>query len=234
MPARPVLWFVRWSWRSDPATARGLKKNLIIIGAGPFGREIRDLAAGIESAAGEDCPWRLTGFLDDRAVSPGGLPVLGPPADYQPKGGDVFVCAVGDPEQRAKYAAMLRARGGEFAILVEPSAKIGGQTELSSGCIVGPFCVISCNVTIGHDTVLTSHVTVGHDVRLGGNCHLGAFAFLGGGASAGDGVTIHPHAGILPGVRIGDGATIGAGSVVIRSVSPESTVFGVPAVTVAK
>ena len=211
-----------------------MKKNLIIIGAGPFGREIRDLAAGIESAAGEDCPWRLTGFLDDRDVSPGGIPVLGSPADHQPKAGDVFVCAIGDPKQRAKYAAMLRARGGEFAILVEPSAKIGGQTELASGCIVGPFCVISCHVTTGQDTVFTSHVTVGHDVRLGMFCHVAAYAFLGGGAIIGDHVIIHPHASILPGVTIGDGATIGAGSVVMRSVPAGATVFGVPAMKVAK
>lgn len=211
-----------------------MKKNLLIIGAGPFGREVRDLAAGIESAAGDDCPWRLTGFLDDRDVSPGGIPVLGPPADYQPKDNDVFVCAIGDPVERTKYAAMLRDRGGEFAVLVEPFAKIGGQTELASGCIVGPFCVISCHVTAGQDTVFTSHVTVGHDVRIGSNCHVGAYVFMGGGAVAGNGVTIHPHASILPGIRIGDGATIGAGSVVMRPVPPHSTVFGVPAVTVAQ
>jgi len=210
-----------------------LKKNLIIIGAGPFGREMRDLAAGIESAMGDDCPWRLTGFLDDRAVSPGGIPVIDSPADYQPKDNDVFICAIGDPRQRSKYAAMLRNRGVEFAVLIDPSAKIGGQTEFASGCIVGPFCVISCHVTAGQDTVFTSHVTVGHDVRLGSSCHVGAYAFMGGGAVAGDGVTVHPHASILPGVCIGDRATIGAGSVVVRSVPAESTVFGVPAVTVA-
>jgi len=209
-----------------------LKKNLIIIGAGPFGREILDLAAGIESVAGDDCPWRLTGFLDDRGVSPGGIPVIGSPADYRPKDEDVFVCAIGDPVQRSKYAAMLRSRGGEFAVLVDPSAKIGGQTELASGCIVGPFCVVSCHVTAGQDTVFTSHVTVGHDVRLGSHCHVGSHVFIGGGAVAGDGVTFHPHASVLPRVRIGDRATIGAGSVVMRSVPAESTVFGAPAVTV--
>lgn len=211
-----------------------MKKNLIIIGAGPFGREVRDLAAGIESAAGKDCPWRLTGFLDDRAVSPGGIPVLGSPASYEPRRDDLFVCAIGNPSERAKYTDMLRDRGGEFAVLVEPSAKIGGQTELASGCIVGPFCAISCDIQAGENTVFTSHVTVGHDVRLGRCCHVGAYAFLGGGAIIGDHVTIHPHASVLPGVAIGDGATIGAGSVVMRSVPAGATVFGVPAMTVAK
>jgi sugar O-acyltransferase (sialic acid O-acetyltransferase NeuD family) len=213
---------------------RYLKKNLIIIGAGPFGREVRDLAAGIASALGSDVAWRLVGFLDDRNIDPGGLPVLGAPSSYEPKSDDVFVCAIGDPVQRAKYSAMIRARGGQFADLIEPSAKIGGRTELAAGSIVGPFCVISCDVKTGEDTVFTSHVTVGHDVRFGRHCHVGAYAFLGGGTVVGDHVTIHPHASILPGTRIGDGATIGAGAVVVRSVPAGSTVFGVPATAVAE
>jgi sugar O-acyltransferase (sialic acid O-acetyltransferase NeuD family) len=216
------------------AAVSAAKKHLIIISAGAFGREVRDIARDIESSSGNGCPWRLGGFLDDRNIAPEGLLVLGSPSSYEPKRDDLFVCAIGDPIQRAKYSAMLRARGGRFAVLIEPSAKIGGQTELAAGSIVGPFCVISCNVKAGEDTVFTSHVTVGHDVRFGNCCHVGACVFLGGGAVVGDKVAIHPHATILPGIRIGDGATVGAGSVVLRSVPAGATVFGVPAMTVAK
>lgn len=226
-------WFVRRLSRFDLAELRDLKKNLIIIGAGSLGREIRDLAAGIEFEARGACPWRLAGFLDDRDISPGGLPVLGSPSSYEPKCGDIFVCAVGNTGERAKYSSMLRARGGKFAVLVEPSAKIGSQTELHEGCVVGPFCVISCDIKMGQDTIFTTHVTVGHDVQLGKCCHVGACVFFGGGAIIGDSVTIHPHASILPGVRIGDGATIGAGAVVLRPVPAGATVFGIPAMSVA-
>lgn len=210
----------------------GLIKNLIIIGAGPFGREIRDLAAGIKSVLGESCPWRMTGFLDDRDIVPGGFPVLGAPGTYKPKNSDIFVCALGNPAQRDKYSSMLRSRGGQFAMLVESSSKVGGQTLLGSGCIVGPFCAVSCNVEIGEDTALTSHVTVGHDVRLGSCCHVGSHVFLGGGVIVGKHATIHPHASVHPGIRVGEGATIGAGSVVLRSVPAGATVFGVPALQV--
>jgi acetyltransferase-like isoleucine patch superfamily enzyme len=42
-------------------------------------------------------------------------------------------------------------------------------------------------------------------------------------------VTIYPHATILPGVRVGDGATVGAGSVVLKDVPEGASVFGNPA-----
>ena len=41
---------------------------------------------------------------------------------------------------------------------------------------------------------------------------------------------IGSHAVVLPGMKIGAGATIGAGAVVVKNVAAGETVFGVPAV----
>ncbi len=49
------------------------------------------------------------------------------------------------------------------------------------------------------------------------------------GATIEDGARIGANATLLPGVKIGRGAIVGAGSVVTRDVAPEATVIGNPA-----
>ena len=67
---------------------------------------------------------------------------------------------------------------------------------------------------------------------MGDYCHLNTYAFLGGYAELGEMVTIHTGGIVLPHKKINDKATVGAGSVVIRNVKEEMTVFGLPAVKI--
>lgn len=207
--------------------------RLLIISAGAYGREILNLAISVNQRRdGEG--WDLGGFLDSRPDILDGkdaesYPILGSPDDYQPQPGDVFVCAMGDPASKTRYARPIRERGGRFINILSPRASIPDDTRLLGGCVVGPFCVLSCDQVIGEDCSLDAHVTIGHDAVLGRSCHLGAYTFVGGGARIGNEALIHPHAMIHPGVTIGDGAVVGAGSVVLRDVEADQTVFGNPA-----
>jgi sugar O-acyltransferase (sialic acid O-acetyltransferase NeuD family) len=215
------------------------KKKLIVISAGKFGREVRDIARDIERSLSADCPWEFAGFLDDRehllvgkAAAAGR--VLGDPLSYEPGEHDVFICAIGSPAVRRHYAGIVRGRGGRFTTLIEPWSRVGERVEIGTGCLIGPFCVVSCDLKIGDDTVITTHVTIGHDAVIGCGCHIGAFAFIGGGVELSDEVTVHPHAMIAPGVQVGRGAVIGAGAVVLTDVVAGHTVFGSPARSVGR
>lgn len=214
------------------------KQRLIIISAGSFGREVRDIAEGIQLMQGDKCPWRFAGFLDDRAEILAGTnsvdaSILCSPADYLPSNSDLFICAIGTPSIRNKYAEIIRSKGGKFATLIEPSSRIGRVGKIGEGTVIGPFCAISCDLSIGNDTMITAHVTIGHDAAIGHSCHIAAYSFVGGGAVIGNEVTLHPHAIVLPKISIGDGATIGAGAVVVSNVPAGQTVFGMPARKVA-
>jgi acetyltransferase-like isoleucine patch superfamily enzyme len=134
--------------------------------------------------------------------------------------------------------------------------EIGENTLLGDGasvreqCVIGSRCIISRYVTINYNTRIGDGTKIMDLTHITGNCIIGNDVFVSTGVfTANDnrigaagyheediqGPTIENAAMIgagavlLPGVRIGRGAIVGAGSVVTRDVHPDSTVIGIPA-----
>ncbi|MDP4075702.1 NeuD/PglB/VioB family sugar acetyltransferase [Acidovorax sp. A1169] len=207
-------------------TARA-RQQLVIIGAGGFGRTVASLARS-DVACGVD--WDVKGFLDNRTglATPSDLPILGDPMTYQVASQDLLLCALGDPAAKRHYTEPLCAQGGNF-ISLQTEMHIGERCHISRGCIFERKVSLGTDVHIGEFVTILSTSIIGYDVCVGDYCQIGSFVFIGGGAQIGNDVVIHPHATILPGIKIGDGAVVGAGSVVIRHVPPRTTVMGNPA-----
>jgi UDP-2-acetamido-3-amino-2,3-dideoxy-glucuronate N-acetyltransferase len=114
---------------------------------------------------------------------------------------------------------------------------------------MGENCKVGSGTEIGHGTVVGHDTAIGAHVFLPPNSRIGHHVFLGPGVVCTD--DMHPRvnnptynaepptiddyaavgAGVIlcPGVHIGRGARIAAGSVVTRNVSPGAFVKGVPA-----
>lgn len=107
-----------------------------------------------------------------------------------------------------------------------------GRVVIGDAVEVGALNVIA-RATLGEtrlaDRVKTDdHVFIGHNVTIGENTIITAAAEIGG-CVIGRNVWIGPQSSIIEKVEIGDGALIGIGSVVIRSVEPNAVVAGNPA-----
>lgn len=100
---------------------------------------------------------------------------------------------------------------------------ISERSVINFGCLLDgrryPI-VIGSDVSIGPEAAI---LTLGHDPRSP------EFADRGGPVSIGDRAWIGYRALVLPGVCIGEGAVVGAGSVVTRDVPPFAIVAGNPA-----
>ena len=116
---------------------------------------------------------------------------------------------------------------------------------------IGPFVEIQRGATIGARCKVQSHTFVCDGVEIGDEVFVGhGVVFINdkfprattdeGGLQAGDDWELLPTvvehrasfgsgAIVLGGVRIGEGAIVGAGAVVTRDVAPGETVAGVPA-----
>lgn len=206
------------------------KKQLIIVGAGGFGREVLQWAEDIMKCRSD---WTIQGFLDANPAALEGFAckysILDSPDGFRPGPADLLVCAIGDPLTRMTVAASLTSRGARFATLVHPTAIVGARSVLGEGCILCPNVTVTTDVQLGRHVIVNNHATVGHDAVVGDCCSLFCHSDVTGAARLEAGVTLGSHSSILPGVKVGEFAKVGAGSIVARRVKPYTTVFGVPA-----
>ncbi len=143
----------------------------------------------------------------------------------------------GSPALRAKVSSRLVGEGATFA-----TASCPGQSHVDPTAIYGPGCFcahytrIGPGVAIGRGAqVLASFI--GHDVGIGDFTTIAVEACVAGHVQIGAGVNIAPRAVIgngRPGrpLRIGEGAEIGTGAVVLSDLQPGERVIGNPAMPI--
>jgi sugar O-acyltransferase (sialic acid O-acetyltransferase NeuD family) len=203
-------------------------RHLLIVGAGGFGREVLGYVE-------DDNPlFNVKGFLDSRTdaldATPRSVGIVGDPLTYLPQANDVFMAALGDPQLRFKYTAVLRdVHNVDFATVVHPRANVSRHTQMRRGCIIAPQVGISVDCQIGEFTCVQEYTVIGHDAQIGNWCQINSHCTIAGGARIGHFVTIHPNSVITSRAVIGDGAIVGPGSVVIGRIPAGVTVLGNPA-----
>jgi serine O-acetyltransferase len=99
-------------------------------------------------------------------------------------------------------------------IEIHPGAKIGNRLFIDHGMgvVIGETC------EIGDDVVIYQGVTLGGTGKEKGKRH----------PTIGNNVVIGSGAKVLGSFKVGDNSNIGANSVVVREVPPNSTVVGIP------
>lgn len=206
-------------------------KDLIIIGAGGFGREAVWVAERINERTPE---WNMLGFLDDseamQAQEVGGYPVLGKLTAAAAYPDAYYLCAIGSSRVRERIVSRMQEilPKVKYAVLIDPTVQMSKRVQIGEGTIVcagsiltvdivvGSHVLINLDCTVGHDSVISDFVTLFPSVNVSGMTQLGRCAELGTGTQ------------MIPQKTIGAGAVIGAGSVVIKDIPENCTAVGSP------
>jgi len=217
---------------SETTTYLHSQKNLVILGAGGFAREVAWLVANINQT--QPRTWNLIGFWERGTQRIGqlinGAPVIGIDDVRQYLPALYAVGAIGDPRLREHAVGEAESIGCQFATLIAPTVEYDRSTVMIGyGSIICGGSIVTVNVSIGAHVIINLDCTIGHDsviedyATISPGCHLSGYTMIRRGAFLGTGaVTIER-------CEIGTRSVIGAGSVVIRNIPPDVTVIGVPA-----
>ena len=208
-------------------------KDLILF---PFNGNCREAVSVIAALNHQQPEWNVLGFVDDNENAQGkrcgDYPVLGSRerfAHYP----EAYVLALPGRAENFQHRSQIIDGLGippeRFATVIHPTASIGvdcavgwnsvlmagvvltGNVRIGNHCVILPNSVISHESTVEDFTLIGSNVSVSGSVRIRENCYIGTGTKI-----------IHE-------VEIGRQSMVGLGSVVIRSVPPQTVVAGCPA-----
>jgi len=146
--------------------------------------------------------------------------------------GKSFLLTMGDNKIRTELSNRIIELGGNVPSLIHPTAVISAFAKISDiGVYIGPFTYVQADSTIGSNTVLLSHVNISHTTHIGNSSFVAGCSTIGAYTEVGDFVFVGQGAlSISSKVKtIGDGAYIGARSLLTKDVPANSVVAGSPA-----
>jgi len=211
-------------------------ENIVIVGAGGFGREVEWLIKRINQQ--NNNKWNILGYVDDNLEK--GKKITNLEVIYnteelsQTKEKTNVVIAIGNAKVRKTiYNKIKNNENLAFPNLIDPSAIIG-EIDLGKGNIIcagtiatvnikiNDFNIINLDCTIGHDDILEDFITVYPSVNISGNTNIKELVEIGTGTQ------------IIQGKNICSNVIIGAGAVVVKDIIEAGTYVGIPVKKIEK
>ena len=212
-------------------------EEILIIGAGGFGREV---LWTINDCNKNEKKYSVVGFIDDNQKIHNsivdGCKVLGGLEwiENNYKKSMSCIIAIGETNRKKEIENKLKKIKPSYATIVHPSVissksiTIGEGTIIQAGVIltinitIGKHVHINIDSTVGHDSVIGDFVTINPGVHVNGKTRINNLAYIG------TGVVMKQE------IEIGEESVVGAGSVVLEDVSEKSLYAGVPAKLIIK
>ena len=207
-------------------------KELVILGAGGFGREVAFMLSEINK---ESNRYDILGFVDNDSSLQGKtinkLPLLGDDSWLLSYPNNInVVISIGNPKARKLAADKFSTKSNiMFPNIIANNVKYSDTLSMGKGCVIcfssiltvnitlGDFVLIMNNSVVGHDSFLDDYVTIYPGVTVSGNVSVDKYSEVGVGAK------------IIQQKSIGRNTIIGAGAVVIKNIPDNCTAVGIPA-----
>jgi sugar O-acyltransferase (sialic acid O-acetyltransferase NeuD family) len=142
-----------------------------------------------------------------------------------------FLVAIGGDRGKDRYeiSQFLCSKKLTPLCAIHPSAYIAKSATIGIGVQILTRSIVCVDVHVGDFSIINTGASVDHESVVGKGVHICPGARLAGCVVVEDFAMIGTGAVILPRVKIGKHAIVGAGAVVVRDVAPYTVVVGNPA-----
>ncbi len=201
-------------------------KNLIIIGASGFGKEVLWLARRLGR--------NIIGFLDDTPEKQNsillGCSVIGKIDEFTKFNDVEFVIAIGSPRGRESVLNKMKEKGEpNFATLIDPVAIVGEGVYIGEGTLICAGVILTVDIRIGNHVIINLNSTIGHDVVIEDFVTIAPNVSVSGNVNLANKVEVGTNATIKEKITVQQGAMVGMGSVVTKDVEENKLIVGNPA-----
>ncbi|AIQ31986.1 transferase [Paenibacillus sp. FSL P4-0081] len=207
-------------------------QDLVLIGAGGFGREVAWLVSNINRVKET---WNLIGFIDNNSALKGetinGIPVLGGVEWFGTREANISVVStIGNAKTRRKSISELsRFSYINYVTLIDPSVVMSEWVDIGEGSIICAGSILTVNITLGTHVIVNLDCTIGHDAVIGDYSTLYPSVNLSGNTLVNNNVELGTGSQVIQGITIEEGTIVGAGAVVVRDLPANCTAVGSPA-----
>ena len=201
-------------------------EKIAIIGAGGFGREVKML---IDQINDSETKYSFIGFFDDNTdLKDLTLGVIEDLNFFKEELS--IVIAIGNPITKKSIYNRLANKLLKFPTLIHPNVLVGKtrKSRFGKGCIItagniftvdfniGNFVTLNLSCTVGHDAIIDDYCSIMPGVNISGEVHIEECVYVGTGAK------------VINNINIGKNTTVGAGSVVLKTLPSNCVAVGVP------
>lgn len=205
-------------------------REIYIIGASLYGEVIFELA--------EHCGFKVNGFYDDNPKKHDtkifGVPVIGSTKKLFSNKKNIqetnFAVAIGNNKIRRNLLEKVREGKGITPNLIHKTVEISPSASIGKGVYINAHTIIWTRVKIEDDCLFSPHVLISHHAKIQKGTFVANMSVVGMGVVIGKDVLVGMGSTVMSGIKnIGENSIVGAGSVVIHDIHPNTVVAGVPA-----
>jgi sugar O-acyltransferase (sialic acid O-acetyltransferase NeuD family) len=197
------------------------KSEILLYGAGGHAKAVLEMIQAVGA-------FGVAGIVDDNPALTGtsvlGVPVLGTRAALPgllEQG--IFLAANGvggiiNIEIRVKLFELLANYGFAFPILRHPRATVEPSAQLADGVQVFANAYVGSSAVLHEKCMVNTGAIVSHDCEIGRYTHIAPGCLLAGHVHVGERALVGMGVTTIIGLKIGDGARVGNGAVLLADV----------------